>query len=252
VPAIVDIDANANEAGEHSNQAVGNQNHNITSIVCCNSRTALLLVAAVLVLVLVSIGFGLGFGLPSRSGHNASQATITPSASLTPTQNTPPASEATSVTRVTSSSLSTTAASSTRLPPPSPTADGVHLVDYKNTTAEGSGFAWYRSALQGNHGTQPDDFTPATVGMNTYWEGRNTTGLYHNMKSCFAADLVVAGYFVRSKVTFWASINSTVAAVDELAGVGGNGFRSFLVYKDDDRLLYKANGTEFYSIYYCQ
>lgn len=63
------------------------------------------------------------------------------------------------------------------LPPPSPTADVVHLVNYVNWTAKGSGFAYYSSAGRENYGAQPDDYAVSTVNVDAHWEGQNRTGL---------------------------------------------------------------------------
>ncbi|KAL9585992.1 MAG: hypothetical protein Q9203_004026 [Teloschistes exilis] len=216
----VSIDADGNTAGENSSQAVACQTHNITSVTCCDQRIALLL--ATVILIIAGVALGLGFGLSSKSSHDPSTTVpSTPSvSSLTPTPTTTSAFEVSSIKQVTPSSSSTSATNSTRLPPPSPSpkADGVHLVFYRNGTTQCSGFAYYRSAQQGNQGALPDDFTVANVDINSQWEGFNTTG-----------------YFANTGITFWASINQTISSVNEAVGIASNGYHSFRVYKDDER-----------------
>ncbi|KAL9582201.1 MAG: hypothetical protein Q9212_003436 [Teloschistes hypoglaucus] len=167
-------------------------------------------------------------------------STLTPTASSTilpfPTTSSLAPSRTDPPSGMKSSSL-TSIASSTTLPPPSPSpgADGVHLVGFKNGTILGSGFAYYRSAQQGNQGAMPDDFTIANVHINGQWEGFNTTG-----------------YLADTGITIWADINQTTSAVNGLAGTASDGRHLFLCYKDNTGFLYKENEIYFYSLYYCQ
>ena len=64
--------------------------------------------------------------------------------------------------------------------------------------------------------------------------------------------VAVLGYFTHVITKFWVFINSTSATVNAAVGEGNNGYRSFTAYKDDGRLLYEQNGSEFFGIYYCQ
>lgn len=64
--------------------------------------------------------------------------------------------------------------------------------------------------------------------------------------------MAVAGVFEDSNTRFWVYINSTNALVNEAVGEASNDYRTFVAYKDDDRLLFKQNGSEFFTIYYCQ
>lgn len=75
--------------------------------------------------------------------------------------------------------ISTSAPSKgTEPPPPSPTEDGVHLVNALNKTAgsQGSGLAYYKHATNGNNGAQPDDYAVVAQGEYVQWENHNTTG----------------------------------------------------------------------------
>ncbi|KAL8822319.1 MAG: hypothetical protein Q9191_006945 [Dirinaria sp. TL-2023a] len=244
------VNANENEAGTASQQAVGNrdtqiagegsnqgvaphyQNNNNHMIFCLDRTTAIVL--SLVALVIAGVVLGVVFGLrASKSNNSGSHIINTTVASSLPSTTATPTSKA---SWITSSSLSIRRTSTTVLPPPpSPTADGVHLVNYVNGTAVGSGFAYYASAVQGNNGAQPNDYAGASVDVDTKWEGRNITG-----------------YFADTKTLFWVDIHSTSAAVNQAIGIAGNGYRTFDVYKDDGRLLYKEGGVDFYSICYCQ
>ncbi|KAI9712199.1 MAG: hypothetical protein M1812_006933 [Candelaria pacifica] len=145
-------------------------------------------------------------------------------------------------TTSTSPSVSTTArASSTATllpPPPKPTADGVRLVNsLKGGTKarEGSGYAYFISAVNGNHGAQPDDYAVATTNVYAHWENQNRTVLFGD-----------------TNTTFRVNINSTGAPVNAAVGEASNGFRTFICYKDDGGVLFKQNGSVFFGAYYCQ
>ncbi|KAL6715530.1 hypothetical protein ACLMJK_006491 [Lecanora helva] len=146
---------------------------------------------------------------------------------MTPTQ--------TSSTPETTSVSAPLASKSTLPPPPTPNADGVRLVNSLNGTTEGSGFAYFNKAVDGNNGAQPNDFAVAKVGVYAQWENQNQTG-----------------YFEDTNTSFWVLINSTNAAVNAAVGEASNGYRNFTAYQDDGRLLYKQDLAEFYGIYYCQ
>ena len=60
------------------------------------------------------------------------------------------------------------------------------------------------------------------------------------------------GFYADTNTTFWVFINSTNARVNAAVGEASNGYRSFVCYADDGRLLCKQNGTDFYTNYYCQ
>ena len=84
-----------------------------------------------------------------------------------------------SSTGSTPSSTLTSAPSKETGSTPSPTADGVHLVNALNQTAEPvqrSGLAYYRDATNGNDGAQPDDYAVVTNGAYATWDNHNTTG----------------------------------------------------------------------------
>ena len=159
-----------------------------------------------------------------------------------------------------SSSISTPATmrcSATLPSPPSPTADGVHLVNSINANGtEGSGFAWYRSAVAGDEGAQPNDYAVSAMNVYSEWECRqNRTGeLASNitLQNPISSLKAVVGFFPDSDTSFWAYVNSTNASVNAAVGEASNGHRTFTVYKDDGRLLFTQNGSNFNSIYYCQ
>lgn len=65
---MVDINANANEAGKNSSQAVANQSNNSIFVKCCSQRTAVLLIFTIFIIAV--LGFGLGFGLSSESNND--------------------------------------------------------------------------------------------------------------------------------------------------------------------------------------
>ncbi|KAI9707808.1 MAG: hypothetical protein M1836_000770 [Candelina mexicana] len=136
--------------------------------------------------------------------------------------------------------MSTPASSTATLPPPpKPSADGVRLVNSlrRTTKATSSGFAYFNSAEDGDDGAQPDDYAVATRNIYAQWENQNRTG-----------------YFADTNTTFWVfiNINSTTAPVNAVVGEASNGCRTFSAYKDDGRLLFKQNGSDFFGIYYCQ
>ena len=91
---------------------------------------------------------------------------------------TPSKTTSASETIFTASPSGSTPASSiaTLPPPPKPTADGVRLVNSLNGTSEGSGYAYFASAVDGNNGTQPDDYAVATINVYAEWENQNRTG----------------------------------------------------------------------------
>ncbi len=73
--------------------------------------------------------------------------------------------------------VSTSASSIATLPsPPKPSADGVRLVNSLNGTTKGSGYAYFASAFDGNHGAQSDDYAVATTDIYAQWENQNRTG----------------------------------------------------------------------------
>ena len=83
----------------------------------------------------------------------------------------------TTLSQAASPSVSTPAPSKATLPPPpKPSADGVRLVNSLEGTTEGSGFAYFDSAVDGNNGAQPDDYSVATNGIYAQWENQNRTG----------------------------------------------------------------------------
>lgn len=156
------------------------------------------------------------------------------------------------------SSVATSPASSATLPPPpSPTADGIHLMNALDGTAESSGFAYYASAVHGNNGAQPDDYANTTVNVYAEWENQNRTGKLTPQFISFsyfgrvsnAASVVL---FTRTNTFVWSFINSTNAPVNKAVGEASNGYRSFVCYKDNCRSLFKQNGSDFYTEYYCQ
>ena len=160
-------------------------------------------------------------------------------------------------TRVNPTSTSTPATATGALPPPaSPSADSVHLVNSLKGTKRGSGYAYFADAEDGENGAQPDGYAIATVGMYAQWENQNRTGkrtLYF-FDSCSMSEVLTntVGFYADTNTTFWGSINSTNACVNAAVGEASNGYRSFVCYADDGRLLYKQNETDFYTIYYCQ
>ena len=79
--------------------------------------------------------------------------------------------------RVAPTSASTPATATGALPPPpSPSADSVHLVNSLKGTEKGSGYAYFADAEDGKNGAQPDGYAIATVGMYAQWENQNRTG----------------------------------------------------------------------------
>lgn len=93
--------------------------------------------------------------------------------SMTPSKT----SSASETSYTASPSVSTPASSKATLPPPpKPSADGVRLVNSLNGTTEGSGYAWFASAVDGNNGAQPNDYAVATTNMYAEWENQNRTG----------------------------------------------------------------------------
>ena len=153
-----------------------------------------------------------------------------------------------------SSSTSTmpTASTATLPPPPTPTADGVRLVNYLNGTVEGSGFAYYASAINGNKGAQPDDFATLAVGRYAQWEDSNRSSRSKCCWQCARSWRIVAGVFTTTNTPFWVVVNTTGAPVNAPVGEASNGFRSFTAYKDDGRHLFNENGSDFSSEFYCQ
>ena len=91
---------------------------------------------------------------------------------------TPSKTSSASETSLTASgSVSTPAPSRATLPPPpKPSADGVRLVNSLHGTTEGSGYAYFASAVDGNNGAQPDDYAQATTKGYAQWENQNRTG----------------------------------------------------------------------------
>ena len=64
----------------------------------------------------------------------------------------------------------------------------------------------------------------------------------------------IPGEFNSSGVVFTAMLGagSASAALGTVAGNATNGYRNFIVYKDDGRVLYQlAGGWMFRTIYYC-
>ncbi|KAM0799160.1 hypothetical protein BDR22DRAFT_822766 [Usnea florida] len=170
------------------------------------------------------------------SSTNETRTTPVLAPAGTQTSPAPPTSAATVASTTAPSSVATSAASTAALPPPPrPTADGIHLVNALDGTAEYSGFAWYASAIDGNNGSQPNDYANITAGVYAEWENQNRTA-----------------FFPRSNILAWAFINSTNAPVNKADGEASNGYRSFVCYKDDGRLLFKQNGSDFSTEYYCQ
>lgn len=66
------------------------------------------------------------------------------------------------------------------------------------------------------------------------------------------SNVAAVAFFPRSNTTAWAVINSTDAPVNKADGEASNGYRSFVCYKDNGRILFKQNGSDFSTEYYCQ
>ena len=164
-----------------------------------------------------------------------------------------PSQAISSLTEIATLSSSTPVTSQSTLPlPPQATADGVHLVNSLKTSVEGSGFAWYSSAVDGTNGSQPDDYTTTTKDVYAQWENENRTGSFLHVLIACIANAALIGRFADTNTFFWVFINSTDAPVNAVAGLASNGYRDFIAYKGDGRLLYKHDGAEFYTVYYCQ
>ena len=122
---------------------------------------------------------------------------------------------------------------------------------------ESSGFAYYKSAVQGNNGSQPDDYANATVNMYAEWEDQNRTGtltlqaLAVSYSDC-VSEAAFAVLFTRTNTFVWSFINSTNAPVNKVTGEASNGYRCFFCYKDDGRVLFKQNGSDYRTEYFCQ
>ena len=76
--------------------------------------------------------------------------------------------------------------------------------------------------------------------------------LYHVHFVGVCLTVAVSGYFPDTNTTFWVFVNSTSVPVNAAVGEASNEYRGFTCYKDDGRLLYKQNGSNFFGIYYCQ
>lgn len=101
--------------------------------------------------------------------------------SVTPTETPPPPISSTTFTASPTVSTGTRSRATLLPPPPSPSADGVRLMnslDGTNGAVEGSGFAYYASAVDGNKGAQPNDYAVSTNNVYAQWENQNRTGKF--------------------------------------------------------------------------
>ncbi|KAJ4017803.1 hypothetical protein NW752_001709 [Fusarium irregulare] len=101
--------------------------------------------------------------------------------------------------------------------------------------------AYYDNNHSSANQARPQDYTDVVHGRNVHWEGATVKGTFS------------------SGVTFTSNIFADAANKDinQWAGSGSNGFKDFTCWKTGSPrgkpfLLYKVDGWEAYSIYFCR
>ena len=121
-----------------------------------------------------------------------------------------------------------------------------------------SGLAWYREIAKTGNGQEPGAYIDIKQGGNVTWEAAVNSGssIFDLTSPCsyrLHANTIITGVFPDGD-TFTCVVLTGAQSkpYGSLVGVARNNFRTFKVYKDNNRVLYEVNGWQVHSIYYAE